>query len=627
MAEPGFGDDGTPNGGVFYDLDQWIQNTLLPTLISISSTDQTIPSSSSSSSTSPVQPLKAAASPPVPPPYRVTVHQPSKINFDEPHTIEEWQQYEFHQSYLSFFQKQAPITAYEYNHKNQRCCPTTTLTKALVDDPTNSATSTTVLLQGRVVQNDRITASDWEQDTRHICIQIGHQDEQMIVHHHDQNESHENEESISWSLDALPYRAGDVASILPTNSPAAVSQFLKVLPPSIHEIADCVLDIQSDASMIRSRCFSEIGYAHWPRTCTLRGWLTYCADIHALPEREDLRALSSYCSERHARGNEQKEKLMAMSETKASALYADYVLREKRNWTEVLYDFDSLREDGSKLTVEVLLGLLSPIRPREFSIASSPTLDWLMDDTQKDEKRQDNLSVEKRKYFSIELCVAVVEGTTRLGRKYHGLCSKYLGEITRGSSLRMWIRPGSFQGLNLEVNDIGIDGVQLTNPVLLVGAGTGVAPLRGMILEREAVLSMHGSAVRQPNTLIQNRDSILVFGCRKESADFYYAKEWRGLEQSGGLGLLTAFSRDQWHKIYVQQVIAKAEVENRLLSRVLIERNGSVYIAGGPKMARAVKDTIVESLAKSFFDDDEKRAQQFLTMLQRAGRLSIEAWS
>jgi sulfite reductase alpha subunit-like flavoprotein len=294
----------------------------------------------------------------------------------------------------------------------------------------------------------------------------------------------------------------------------------------------------------------------------------------------------------------------------------------------VLFDFDSLRENGSKLTVEVLLGLMSPIRPREFSIASSPTLDWLANQGQRvDDQEHDILSVEKRKCFSIELCVAVVEGTTRLGRKYHGLCSKYLAKVHRGSLLRMWIRPGTFQGLNLDVNDKGKDGVQLTYPSLFIGAGTGVAPLRGMILEREAVLSMHGSTVHQPKTPIQERDSILVFGCRKESADFYYANEWRSLEQSGRFGLLTAFSRDQWHKIYVQQVIEKAEVENRLLSRVLIERSGSVYMAGGPKMARAVKDTIVESLAKTFFDEDEIRAQQFLTMLQRAGRFSIEAWS
>ena len=50
--------------------------------------------------------------------------------------------------------------------------------------------------------------------------------------------------------------------------------------------------------------------------------------------------------------------------------------------------------------------------------------------------------------------------------------------------------------------------------------------------------------------------SHLVFGCRSEHADFYYAELWQQLVQQGILanksGLITAFSRDQKQKIYVQ---------------------------------------------------------------------------
>jgi sulfite reductase alpha subunit-like flavoprotein len=69
------------------------------------------------------------------------------------------------------------------------------------------------------------------------------------------------------------------------------------------------------------------------------------------------------------------------------------------------------------------------------------------------------------------------------------------------------------------------------------------------------------------------------------------------------------------------------EADNgRLIAQHILERNGAVYIAGGPKMARAVKEEIVEALGKEF-GGNEKQANQLLNKLQRVGKFSIEAWS
>jgi len=375
-------------------------------------------------------------------------------------------------------------------------------------------------------------------------------------------------------------------------------------------MADCEISIRSDSlsSVQPQQHFFGHGYSGWPSLCTLRGWLTHCADLHGLPEREDLRALATYCSINHERGPDQRDKLVSLSETKASALYADYILREKRSWRDVLYDFDSLRDAGSRLTVEALLGLLPPIRYREFSIASSPSK----------ELHTVSKIASAASSISIELCVAVVEGTTRLGRSYHGLCSHYLSLRSEGTSVvRLWIRPGSFHGLPLQNSP----AFTAQPPVLYVGAGTGVAPLRSLIIERDVLLP-----VDKVDDDELKRGDILVFGCRKREADFYYDAEWSSLCQSGRLGLLTAFSRDQWHKIYVQQVIEKADKEQRMISSIVLERSGSIYIAGGPLMARAVKEAIVESLAKEV-GGDEKQAQRILSKMQQAGRFSVEAWN
>jgi sulfite reductase alpha subunit-like flavoprotein len=584
LLEPGYGDDGTPNGGVFADLDFWLNENLL----------ETFQKHGKMRSGGPVSFTPSPA-------YHVTV---SESQLSSENEEEEWQQERFAESYRSFFQHLCPATAY---------CYETEIPRRRI---TSDAKTEKPPLVGSVIVNERITAKDWEQDTRHIRIYMERKAES------------EPNTTATWDLASLPYQAGDVASILPSNPDTEVERFLQVLPPDIRNMADCELHIENDDKAVD---IFGVGCSFWPRRCTLRGWLTHCADIHALPEREDLRALSFYCSQEHSHGKSQLDKLVSLSETTDAALYADYILREKRSWVDVLYDFDSLQAPGSLLTMKALLALLAPIRPRDFSIASSPSREYLS---------ETSASKASCGGFGIELCVAIVEGVSPLGRSHHGLCSYYLSQRTtdstrsRQSSLRLWIRRGSFGGLPLELEGSGETGnTKLQTPVLFVAAGTGIAPVRGLIHEREAVRILKSSVggrndLRSPandDVGELDRDNILLFGCRKEGADFYYEEEWKAMEKSGRLGLLTAFSRDQWHKIYVQQKLQKANEDDAFLARHILEKSGAIYVAGGPKMARAVKEEIIESLGR-IVDGGEVQAVKLLGKLQRLGRYSVEAW-
>lgn len=561
VSEIGYGDDGTPNGGVFCDLDDWLEKLQIK-LLELGVNKEHVASTT-----------KTVALP-----YRI---ERSLVLSGNQTTGMEWEDPAFEAYYRAFFGHLQPPTVYQYDSALARL------------DTTETAVSrAATLLRGRLSENRRLTDPEWSQNTRHLRFEV----------------SSSEQETRNGTSDQSPYRAGDVAVLWPENSQIEVERFLKVLPLAVHRQADDVLQLERNPNA--SNHF--VSCDAWPRQCTLRGWLTWCADICALPEREDLRALAAYCSPSHDAGATQGDKLLGLSTTAEAALYADYILREKRSWADVLYDFDSLRDEGSLLSVEALLALLSPIRPREFSIASSPTQEASNDS-------------ERGASFGIELCVAVLEGRTPLGRSYHGLCSHYLASLEPGNVVRMWIRPGTFQGLPLELSS-----GSFTVPVLCIGAGTGVAPLRGLILEREAVRK---SAVKgfdgdanTSNEPHSTPDDVLVFGCRKKSADFYYEAEWRCLVDEGRLHLLTAFSQDQWHKMYVQQVLKKANSESRLIVKHLIERSGAVYIAGGPKMARSVKDELVEIVA-SEMGGDAQRAKQLLVSLQRIGRFSIEAWS
>lgn len=324
----------------------------------------------------------------------------------------------------------------------------------------------------------------------------------------------------------------------------------------------------------------------------------------------------------HSSGKDQRDKLISLSETSGAALYADYIVRNKRNWVDLFYDFDSIlfcENDANPLPIlSNLLSLLPSIAPRHFSIASSPTYIGM-------KKSSDTTG------FDLELCVAVVEGTTTLGRTYSGCCSSYLASLTPSkchgpeNNVRLWITPGSFHELPLEKSTGHETGCFFQTPILCIGSGTGIAPLRSLIFEREAVRLSQTEQRYEVDRQIKQDDSTLVFGCRKRLMDYYYGMEWESLVASGRLRLIHAFSRDQKEKLYAQRALREIDDGSFIVHHVL-ERHGAVYIAGGSKMARAVKDEIVKALG-AVLEGGEPDAKKLLNVLKRKGHFSIEAWS
>ncbi|KAL7536233.1 hypothetical protein ACHAXR_007000, partial [Thalassiosira sp. AJA248-18] len=607
----GYGDDGSLNGGVFADLDVWLEKELFPVARRRIGVEESSEMAHAQDDDTVIETDL---------PYEVAIMPPKAKPDSNQDGIQEWQREEYSQYYCSHFKHSCPTTAYQYNHQ---------LKRRVENDAAGDLNNAPLL--GRVTVNDRITANDWMQDTRHTRVHVlGKMDTKQLP------------SPTTNGYQTLPYQAGDVATIIPSNPSSLVERFLSVLPPSIHALADEILHIQYQPN----RAGTTIMNHPWPERCTLRGLLTHCTDIQSLPEREDLFALSAYCNSNHTDGKDQRDKLISLSETAGAALYGDYIIREKRNWVDVFYDFDSMCWEDKKdeegtllLTISHVLTLLPSISPRHFSIASSPSFMKL---------QSSSCSNVEEVGFELELCVAIVEGTTPFGRTYTGCCSKYLASITpsgassptsscaEGSDIvRLWIHPGSFSKLPMSPLIEGQDDTTkhrfFKTPVMCIGAGTGIAPLRSLIFEREAQrLSNLGQTVltspsNDSDILPDDADNILVFGCRKKVMDYYYGNEWEKLTKSKRLHLIPAFSRDQKHKLYVQRALREAN-GGELIARHMLEQQGAVYIAGGSKMARAVKDEIVEALGARL-DGGEKDAKRLLNKMKRTGLFSIEAWS
>lgn len=116
----------------------------------------------------------------------------------------------------------------------------------------------------------------------------------------------------------------------------------------------------------------------------------------------------------------------------------------------------------------------------------------------------------------------------------------------------------------------------------MIGPGTGLAPFRSILQERELSETPTAGPL------------VLFFGCRSATADFHCEEDLKRMEQNGMLKLFCAFSRDQPDKVYVQHLIRK---EGMLLKRLLIELGGWVLVSGSSKnMPEAVKEALIEAI-------------------------------
>jgi sulfite reductase (NADPH) flavoprotein alpha-component len=145
-------------------------------------------------------------------------------------------------------------------------------------------------------------------------------------------------------------------------------------------------------------------------------------------------------------------------------------------------------------------------------------------------------------------------------------------------------------------------------PIIMIGAGTGVAPYRAFLQEREA----RGAAGR----------SWLLFGDRNFHTDFLYQTEWQGWLKEGVLSRLNvAFSRDQPEKVYVQQ---------RLLDHARdlyawLEEGAHLYVCGATHLAPDVQAALSNILQRQRGCGPEEAAA-YLGALQREHRYQIDVY-
>lgn len=228
---------------------------------------------------------------------------------------------------------------------------------------------------------------------------------------------------------------------------------------------------------------------------------------------------------------------------------------------------DMLRQFPSVLAAQDFIGLLRPLTPRLYSIASA----------------QDDVGEE------VHVCVGLVEYTIDGVQRFGG-ASSYL---TRG------VEPEEIVSVFIEPNDSFRLPADTRAPIICIAAGTGIAPFRAFMKQRA-----YSQATGK---------NWLIFGNPHFTTDFLYQLEWQSYAKEGLLHQIDlAWSRDQEQKVYVHHKIR----EQAALFWQWLQEGAYVYVCGdAEKMAKDVDQAILQILQEQAGMDIEQ-AEEYMNELR-----------
>ena len=392
------------------------------------------------------------------------------------------------------------------------------------------------------------------------------------------------------STSQINYVPGDVLTIYPQNSDQDVNQMLSCM--GWLDVADQQIHFTyTRPSFEPDFDLLSLASQRTQPNLTLRQLLTNHLDLMAIPRRSFFSMIAHFTDNKM-----HKERLLEFTNPKYIDELYDYTSRPRRSVLEVLQEFESV-----KIPWQWAANVIPGLRGRQFSIASGGPL---------------KASSDGQRHF--ELLVAIVKYKTVIQKVREGLCTRYLAGLEIGSSIEVTIQKGGLHIQKAEAN----------RSVIMIGPGTGVAPMRSMIWERyqwqEELSKYQADTEDQPaNGSLGIGETVLFYGGRNKEADYFFKDEWEYLARNMPLKVFTAFSRDQKAKVYVQDIM-RQQVD--LIYRILYFHRGTVYVCGSSgKMPSAVRAALVD-IFRSSSDMDQSSAEGYLQDMEKEGRYKQETW-
>jgi sulfite reductase (NADPH) flavoprotein alpha-component len=278
-----------------------------------------------------------------------------------------------------------------------------------------------------------------------------------------------------------------------------------------------------------------------------------------------------------------KQFLEAIAQRSASASELNELMHPDRRydlenflWGLEIIDF-LLENPSVRFTPEDLVATLRKLQPRLYSIASSL----------------------KALPEQVHFMVATVRYTSH-GRNRTGVASTYLCDrMQEGQTIPMFVHVA--KGFRLPEDS--------ATPIIMVGPGTGLAPFRAYLQERQAI----GARGR----------NWLFFGEQRAKADFFYRDEFEAFQRAGLLDRFeTAFSRDQDHKIYVQHRLA----EHAKDIYAWLEEGAHFFVCGdAARMAKDV-DVTLHKIVEEQGGKTPEQAAEYIEGLKKFKRYKRDVY-
>ncbi|KMY19547.1 NADPH--cytochrome P450 reductase [Bacillus pumilus] len=380
-----------------------------------------------------------------------------------------------------------------------------------------------------VLKNEELQSEKSERQTRHIELQLP---------------------------EGKKYKEGDHIGIVPKNSDALVQRVINRfnLDPKQH-----------------IKLSSEKKANHLPldQPIQMRELLASHVELQEPATRTQLRELAAYtvCPPHRVE-----------LEQMAGEAYQEAILKKRVTMLDLLDQYEAC-----ELSFVHFLALLPGLKPRYYSISSSPKVD------------------EKR----VSITVAVVKGKAWSGRgEYAGVASNYLCGLQEGEEVACFLHEAQ-AGFQLPPSS--------EVPMIMIGPGTGIAPFRGFVQARE-VWQKEGKPLGEAH---------LYFGCRHPHEDDLYFEEMQLAAQKGVVHIHRAYSRHKEQKVYVQHLLKE---DGGMLIK-LLDQGAYLYVCGdGKVMAPDVEATLID-LYQHEKQCSKEAAENWLTTLANNNRYVKDVWS
>eukprot|EP00928_Gymnodinium_smaydae_P019150 TRINITY_DN17317_c0_g5_i2.p1 TRINITY_DN17317_c0_g5~~TRINITY_DN17317_c0_g5_i2.p1 ORF type:complete len:794 (-),score=152.86 TRINITY_DN17317_c0_g5_i2:146-2356(-) len=360
----------------------------------------------------------------------------------------------------------------------------------------------------------------------------------------------------------LSYEQGDSLGLWPTNPADQVDKVLKKLKLTGDEVLS-IKPVDSNRSV------------PLPEVIKTRTLFSQILDVSGWPKRRFYEMLKLSVTD-----PAEKQELEHLCTREGKADMQTYA-QESYTYAELLEKFKS-----AEPSIGTLLDYIPDIKPRLYSIASSPRLHG---------EEVCHLCIIKNEW----------NGATS-GRDIVGLSTGWLDRTPNPSpgtvEMRACVHPSA----------VTMPDTHET-PMLMVALGTGIAPMRTFIEER--VAAKRAGEKCGP--------MALFFGARNRQ-EYSYADEFQAYQDEGVLqDIVTALSREQKEKIYVTH---RLQQNKQLVYDLIHEKNGNLYLCGPggnvpPQVRQAVIDAIQDCGGHS-----KEYAEKYVQDMQITGRYNVEAW-